>query len=280
MIVWKYWHCIRAIWKYRDYKPQPVSWRSFMNWLLQYDKTDQEYLLQLLKSVVYMTERDTLRILVDQNRALLRRLAADGVPAQKVVYMQVHDPGSSSGVILNMLRDAENLERRGCKFADSNDPIGLYELTNKLEEGAIIYVDDFAGTGNQFCSRRKMLAECIVGSFAEFFLVPAICEEAIHQLGSIGVEPVTGHIHAKAARPLHPNSVLLSANVSARLVQLAKEINSQWGLGYHGLATMVVLWRNAPNTVPLLLRGSRNQGPRKGLFPRFDDLSIPETVGR
>ena len=38
---------------------------------------------------------------------------------------------------------------------------------------------------------------------------------------------------------------------------------------------MVVLYRNAPNTVPVMLRGNVNQKPYFGIFPRTIDLPIP-----
>ena len=60
--------------------------------------------------------------------------------------------------------------------------------TNELEEGAIVYVDDFAGTGRQFCTTRDNVKENIVGSFVEFLLVPVICEEALYELGKRDIE--------------------------------------------------------------------------------------------
>ena len=47
------------------------------------------------------------------------------------------------------------------------------------------------------------------------------------------------------------------------------------GLGYNQLATMVILYRNSPNTVPSVFRGSSNQAPFAGLFPSWKDLPIP-----
>jgi hypothetical protein len=43
------------------------------------------------------------------------------------------------------------------------------------------------------------------------------------------------------------------------------------------LATMVVLYRNAPNSIPAVLRGSDKQAPFHGLFPRFKDLPVKKS---
>jgi hypothetical protein len=171
-----------------------------------------------------------------------------------------------------MLRDRALLERKGCHFIDSKDVRGLYELTNKLENGAIVYVDDFAGTGNQFCEVRDFVAQHIVGNFSEFFLLPCICEEALYELGKRGVEAISGPVHSKADRPLNPQSTILSEKMQKRLIELCLKIDPKGGLGYKRLATMVVIYRNAPNSVPLILRGSLKQIPWIGIFPRTTDL--------
>src|SRR5439155_23764590 len=117
---------------------------------------------------------------------------------------------SSSPVMLNLLRDAANLEKRGCKFVDGKDELGLMKAMTELGEGAIIYVDDFVGTGNQFCEARDFAAKnFVVNTFSEFLLVPAICEEAIYKLSERGIEAFAGHVHSKAERPLHANSGIL-----------------------------------------------------------------------
>ena len=264
--------CWRAVRRLRGYKPQPVTLSLVLKWLCQFGWADRDAVLSLLEAVDYISERETEKRLVGLNQALLNRLQGDGIGMESVIYVQLHDPGSSSGVVLNMLRDAARLERRGCHFVDSSNVRGLNELTNQLEKGAIIFVDDFAGTGNQFCGVRDYLAEYIVGQFAEFFLLPCICEEAIYQLGKRAVEAVSGGVHSKADRPLHPNSTILGYATKARLVELCCQIDRKAGLGYKGLATMVVLYRNAPNTVPLLLRGSIRQEPWRGVLPRTTDL--------
>ncbi len=148
----------------------------------------------------------------------------------------------------------------------------LIKAMNEVGEGALIYVDDFLGTGNQFAKERDFVASTIVGTFSEFILAPCICEEAIYEIGKRGVEAFTGHVHSKAERPLHANSSLFKREEKLRLEMVCKGINKSGSLGYKGLATMVVLYRNAPNTVPACFRGSLNQKPFKGIFPRTTDL--------
>src|ERR1700756_1228438 len=158
----------------------------------------------------------------------------------------LHDAGSSSPVMLNLLRDAARSERRGCPLIDGNNSLRLHEVTNQLGEGAIVYVDDFSGTGKQFCETRKFVSRSIVGNFSEFLLVPCLCEEAVHRLGKEGIDFYTGLVHTRAERPLHENSTVLDPETKNRLRQISLGIHSRMGLGFSGLATNVVLYRNAP----------------------------------
>lgn len=267
------WRAARA---FPHYRPQPVTTESVWAWLSQFDKADRKVLLRLLSAVIYYSEEETTKTLVQLNDKLFARLAGQGVTPNQIIYVQVHDAGSSSPALLNLLRDEARLERRGCRFLDGRDTLGLHKTTNELGQGAIIYVDDFVATGHQFCTARDFAAEYIVGNFAEFLLLPCICEEAMYELGKRGVEAFKKHIHSKEERPLHPESSLFDDATKRRLLELAARIDAKWGLGYKGLATAVVFYRNTPNTVPLILRGSLKQDPWRGVLPRTTDLPAAE----
>jgi hypothetical protein len=181
-------------------------------------------------------------------------------------------------MMLALLRDAARLERLGCKFIGSREVLNLNRVTKELGEGALVYVDDFLGTGNQFCEERKFMMENVVGNFAEFALVACICEEAYRKLSEIGVEVLTESVHTRAQRPLHDDSAILEPETKERLRALCTRIDRKSALGYEGLASMVVLYRNSPDTIPVIFRGNVDQKPFIGIFPRISDL--PKRVVR
>jgi hypothetical protein len=263
-----------AAWRFRDYKPLPVTFARAKKWIEQFQGKDRTAAGVLLDKIVYLSEKTTRSILVQQNHTLMSRLGAAGLPPNKLIYVQVHEAGSSSPVMLNLLRDAAGLDRMGCHFVDAHDSLKLNKVTNQVGVGAIIYVDDFVGTGNQFCKERQFAAQSVVGTFSEFLLVPCICEEGIYKIAKEGVEAFAGHVHSKAERPLHDNSHLMDPGSKKRMREICNGISAKMGLGYNQLATMVILYRNSPNTVPAVFRGSPNQTPFAGLFPRWKDLPI------
>ena len=260
--------------KFRDYRPQPVTFSRTLKWFRQFQKYDRKIAGHLLDRVIYLSEKETRRILIHQNTVMMENLAKAGLPARKLVYIQTDEAGSSSPVMLSMIRNEAGLQQQGCKLLDSRDALGINKATNKLGEGALIYIDDFVGSGDQFSRAREAVQKSVVGTFSEFLLVPSICEEGYKRLIDLGIAVYAGHIHSRAERPLHSNSHLMRATDKERLVELCRKIRPKSHLGYSDLATMVVLYRNAPNFIPAVLRGSDKQAPFYGIFPRYKDLPL------
>jgi hypothetical protein len=272
--MWPFFHGLKAVLRFHDYGPQPVTLSGAIRWMRQFQQQDRRLAGRLLDKVIYLSEKDTRAILLHQNRVLMENLAKVGLPAKKLIYLQTDEAGSSSPVMLSMIRNEAGLQQRGCKLLDSRDALGINKTTNKLEEGALIYIDDFVGSGDQFCKARAAVQQSVVGTFSEFLLVPSICEEGYQRLIDLGIAVYTGRIHARAERPLHANSHILNAADRCHLVEMCKKIRPNTSLGYNDLATMVVLYRNAPNSIPAVLRGSDKQTPFYGMFPRYKDLPV------
>lgn len=263
----------KAACRFTDYKPQAVTVESLETWLAQFPKQEHAILVRLLDRIRYFSEDETKSALLSLNERLVARLVKDGLTKHSIIYVQIGDAGSSSMAMLCMLRDAARLEGTGCSFLDSHNIPDLQETTGRLRNGAIVYVDDFSGTGNQFCSSHDFLAPYIQGNFSEFFLLPCICEEAERKVSSIGVEPIWHYRHRIADRPLHAECSRLRQGVRSRIVQLCRQVSGlSHGLGYRKMATMAVLYKNAPNTMPLVFRGNPSQDRYIGIFPRVQDL--------
>ena len=170
------------------------------------------------------------------------------------------------------MRNDERLQGLGCKLLDSRDGVGLLEASYRLEEGAIVYVDDFIGTGNQFVKSRDIVAQNILGRWVEFLLAPYICEEALEKLKSRAIEPRAVSIHTKVERFLHPESNHCPRELKLELLRVCRRVDGRYALGYRHLGSMIVFSRNCPNTTPVVIRGNKGQDPFVGLLPRTSDL--------
>ncbi len=261
--------------RFRAYNPQPVTLKGLMDWLFQFPPNLRPHILSLLGDIKYLTETEVRESLLKLNEQILSKLSKDGISIENVIYVSIDAAGSSSSVMLNMLRDAANLERRKANLIDSHNTRKLNELTDELTKGAIIYVDDCSMSGKQFVRNQRRVSEYIVGAFSEFFIVPLICEEAENRIQPTGVATYPAITHLKNERPLHDCADMLDVTIKEELIGICRELHKKHGRGFGKLATMAVLYRNAPNTTPLLFRGSIGQKTIRGILPRSDDLPIP-----
>src|SRR5438128_4003295 len=109
--------CLDSVLRFRGYRPQSVTFAGVRDWLSQFERPkDRSYALRALRRVTFLTERRVQDALVNLNKCLLKRLLKDEIDYDHVIYMQIHDPGSSSPVILNTIRNLAGLEERGCHF--------------------------------------------------------------------------------------------------------------------------------------------------------------------
>jgi len=261
--------------RFASYRPKPATFRGTLTWLGQFEPKERRALIRLLKHVVYLDEKETARLLVQANRKLTRKLAEAGIPAEKIIYLQIDEAASSSAVTLNLLRDSARLQASGATFLDSNDILKLRKVTSDLGNGAIVYVDDFVGSGTQFEGTQDFVRNYIQGNFAEFLLAACICDEAFELLKYSSLELIPCIKHSKCDRPLLAECDKLSAEDKVVLRDLCRRLDvvQQMGLGFGGMATMFVSYLNSPDNCSLALRGNVGQVPVHGLLPRTTDFA-------
>ena len=276
--MWRLFYSLKAALRFRDYKPQAVTFGSAHQWMGQFDKQDRRLAGSLLDNVVYFSEDRTTRILIKLNAAILQRLANNGIPAKKVIYVSFDETSSSSHIMLGMLRDKAALIQRGCNLCDARDVRGLKETADRLEDGAIVYIDDFIGSARQFCNARDFAMQFVQGDFVEYMMAPSICEEGQIALAERKIEVVADTIHKRTDRALQAESTFFSEKDRMRAVEICQRISPKMALGIDDMATMVVFYRNSPNQLPAMLRGNKNLKPFRGLFPRTTDLPFSKYV--
>ncbi|HTR25011.1 MAG TPA: hypothetical protein VMI10_13605 [Terriglobales bacterium] len=267
--------CCKFLHKFRGYEPQPVTPITLYRWLRQFEADERDVAVALLDHVIFYNKQRLIKALVNQNAALLDRLKLDGIPIERVIYVHIDEPGSSSSIMINLLRNKANLERLGWNILDASNPKRIVDLIVKLKQVAIVYVDDFLGSGIQFCQSRDFVSGLFPTSVPEFLLAPCVCEEAYGALSKRDVEVCADHIHSKSERPLHPSSFIFDKSSKKRFQQISAGIDVNSGMGFFGMAVMVAMYHNAPDNMPLVLRGNEGQDRFRGILPRTTDLPIP-----
>jgi hypothetical protein len=268
--------------RFHSYLPKKVTPRSVWLWLRQFSQEERAALCKAAEHLLYVPEKVFIEQMVEQNKALLNKLKGSGVPLSKIIYVSVGEAGSSSHAVLNVIRDRCQLQSLGCKFADGRSYDALSQLTGELGSGVIIYVDDFAGTGDQFCNEQEQLGSYILGNFSQYFLMHTVCKEALFKIDGNGVVPWQHSIHAKRDRPLHENSTILNVEERNCLIQLCHKISKgkPGSLGDGDLAVSIVFYRNIPTNAPRIFQGDTHQKKFHGLVPRTTDLPKPGSPER
>ncbi|MCY4108808.1 MAG: hypothetical protein OXG11_07255 [Chloroflexi bacterium] len=224
---------------------------------------------RLAANLVFLSKKQIIGELKRLNAEIEKRLNADGVSPNNIVYVALDDPPSSSPAMCRLLRNEGGLSRR--KFVASTSVSEIKRATRSLGTGAIVYVDDFAGTGSQFKAARNDVREYIDGTFSEFFVLPCICEEALSVVEAEGVVAKFGQRHTKSERPLLPESGFLEQSARQRLVNHSYDTWGVGSLGFGMLATNVVLSHGAPDTTPMIFRGDIGQQSWFGIVPRWPE---------
>ena len=145
MLVQRWWWAFQASRRLRGYEPKKVTLREVMRWARQFPKGYRNELVRLVARFRFVSEEETAHHLVALNRKVLDSLKDDGLSEKNVIYITTDTAGSSSSVMLDLLRRRANLERAGAKFLHYVDGEEIQKKTMQLQYGAIIYVDDFAG---------------------------------------------------------------------------------------------------------------------------------------
>ena len=111
-----------------------------------------------------------------------------------------------------------------------------------------MYVDDFIGSARQLGRARDFVMQYVFGNFAEFMLVPSICEEGRDELERRGIEVVTHDVHLKADRALQATCTFLSDEDRKRVIEICQGINPRMALGIENMATMVRFLSQRPES--------------------------------
>lgn len=256
----------------RTYKPNQgqLTYFRVRDWVNQFPDECRADAARLAANLQYFSENQIIEYLTRLNVEIERRLSEDGVPSTNILYISFDDPPSSSPAMCRLLRDQGGLGAG--KFIPSTSGSKIHETTRRLREGAIIYVDDFAGSGTQFRSARNEVRDYIDGTFSEFFLLPCICDEALKVVESEGVVPVYEKRHAKSERPLLEQCDFFEKAARERLVGHSERTWGIGSLGFGMLATNVILSHAAPDTTPIVFRGDIGQRPWFGIVPRWGEL--------
>ncbi len=128
----------QAAHKFRDH--EDMSRRKIARWVAQFEDADVRLAIKVLEKIRYYSGGDIRRMLRDLVRSVYEGLT--GIPRNKIFFVPVGDIFQGAAILARGLRDTEGVRREQIKMM-----LELQKLPNE-DIGAIVFVEDFSGSGN------------------------------------------------------------------------------------------------------------------------------------
>lgn len=250
--------------RFRFYR-HPPSRGELVAWLKQFKPEHLALASKLLDNVVIVSDRDIQQGYHDALAALPGWHIDVGQRAGRWAFVGLGGQAESGPAMLHMFREANNLtsDRYQSLFVT---PADLPEMQLTAHD-TVVFVDDFAGTGEQFSKRWELYKELIAGEAKIHLFLAAATSTAMGLLTPLN--DIT--VQARLVLPLSAN-IFAAANTTFSedektcvlgYCKLADKRNPQ-GWGKCGL--LIVISRKTPNnSIPILHAKSRRWNP---VFPR------------
>jgi hypothetical protein len=251
--------------RFRSYRRSP-SREEILAWINQFQPEHVPIAKKVLDNVILVADVDIHGSYRD---------ALEGIPgwsrneAQRQgrwAFLGLGGQAESGAAMLHMFREANGLE------ADKYQPlfVSLSDLPDMQLTAAdtVIFVDDFAGTGDQFADRWERFQELIASEARTFLFLAAATSRALERLG--GVED----LEIRVGRRLEPCENVFSDecnafanNEKAAVLHYCETADPRCPRGWGDCGLLLVISRKTPNnSVPILHVDVRRRW--KGLFPR------------
>lgn len=256
--------------RFRSYR-QPPSRDDISAWLRQFEAQHLPTAKKVLDNVILIADADiqgSFRAALDAIPGW-SRIVADR--AGKWAFLGLGGQGESGATMLHMFREANELE------ADSHQSlfVTLSDLPGMQLTAAdtVIFVDDFAGTGDQFADRWARFQELIASEARIFLFLAAVTSRAVAKLDAIE------DLQIRAGRRLEPSDnvfseacTVFSQGEKDIVLHYCEVVSPQCPKGWGNCGLILVISRKTPdNSIPIL---HVDVGGRwKAIFPR--KLQLP-----
>ncbi|WP_156186579.1 hypothetical protein [Cellulomonas sp. A375-1] len=271
---------------------QPAGIRPEI-WLRNFEPAEQEHAIALLKAFVYFNKQFSEQLLKSSVKAVAKTLSApgDSYALQKEMWRRYRQ----NFVLTYPTGEDPNPTDSGQMYSRwSRQLLGIDEdqilepsaaLERALRWGAdVLFVDDFAGSGQQFIDtwKREVSIGTETASFASLagrgytgrlHYCPSIC--TTYALGRI--QPVAPNVRVCASHYLppeaslvHPRSLYIEPRLASDMSDLLIEVTRRSGLrfcavgphGFHNLGLGVAFEHSVPDaTLPVFWHSSDDWKP-------------------
>lgn len=225
---------------------------------------------KVLDQVLVVGDRD---ILSGYNRALSEIPGWDKDSSKRTgrwYFVGYGGPGESGQHMLRLFREANRMGSAKFNnwFRDVTELPGL-KLT---AHDTVIFVDDFAGTGDQVTTYWPTIAELIASEARCFLILTAMTSVAASSISeNTELTILSSYVLGPDKAVFHDENNTFTAQEREVLEGYCAKADGKKPRGYGNLGVLFVLSHKTPNNaLPILYA---NHGEWRGLFPRYLDAA-------
>jgi hypothetical protein len=251
--------------RFRSYRRSP-SRDEILAWLTQFQPEHVSVAKKVLDNVILIADEDIVGSYRDALNAIPGWSRNEAQRKGRWAFLGLGGQAESGAAMLHIFREANELE------ADKYQPLfgSLSDLPSMQLTAAdtVIFVDDFAGTGDQFADRWEKFQELIASEARTFLFLAAATSRAVERLA--GVED----LELRVGRRLKPCDNVFSEECTTfkngekeTVLQYCHTADPRCPRGWGDCGLLLVISRKTPNnSLPILHVDVRRRW--KGLFPR------------
>ena len=255
------------------YQPQAVNRAKLFQWLGQFDAAHYALALKLFETVEYYDLPRTHALLRQLHPAIKAQLKGDGFAMDDVYFVGLGAAGKSGHEIAYRYRVLNRVELARMKLVPELPDI-IYEAATKGKRLAVVFLDDFIGSGKTVTDYWGLLTQIlsIPPRPAMYVGCCVACELGIERIEAIPTAPFqVVAVHNVPDRLMLGRSNVFTNTEKQIIRQYCVQVGNQ-AQGFGNIELMLAFAHGAPNNTLSALRGSKGQNPWRGILPRFNDL--------
>ena len=259
--------------KFGSYQPQNVDRERLRVWLRQVDPQDYDLLLRVLENIEFYDLPRLQNLLQTLHKALRVQTTTDGFrKLENLVFAPMGETAESGQEIIRRYRDINRLGNSNARLVQVIElPKILYEAKKAGEKLAVVFLDDFIGTGKQVSDYWKDEVSQLIHPTQPMYLGTVVACDA----GQERVERDTPFkvvvVHRVQDRHLFEPTNRFTIAEKFRIREYCDRVGNP-PLGIGELGVMVAFGHGCPNNTLSIVRGSKRQTHWHGILPRFGDL--------
>ena len=239
--------------------PIPDFREQLINWLKYFPEFEDKLLaLKLVNFTTYYSRKTIIEYLYNGYQKIKEQVSPHD-DWKEIILCQAGEIGKSGGLLLyNLRRKANLVPSQCCSIKDLGD-------SRCIDSKAVVFVDDFIGTGNQ-CINLWNETYTLKKDLKQYFLVVSGIESGVKNAQmNTGFEIICGDILGEEKKLFSEKNTFFTNEEKERLFSISQRIGGKAYLGYRKSQVCVAFEHTTPNNTITLLSGDSNT---KGLFPR------------